>query len=96
MIKTSFLLTNKLVSTFKLVLNQLQFSTILENSSNPSFKADGGAGWLIVLEKAALLMTMVGEKILSGGIPGEVSITAWFAETMKRGKRMEKTQPAIT
>ena len=31
---------------------------------------------VIVLEKTALLITMVGEKTLMGGIPGEVSITA--------------------
>jgi len=31
---------------------------------------------VIVLEKTALLITMVGEKTLMGGIPGDVSITA--------------------
>ena len=31
---------------------------------------------MIVLEKTALLITMVGEKTLMGGIPGDVSITA--------------------
>ena len=50
----------------------------------------------IVLEKMALLRMIVGEKMLSGGMPGLETIMAWFPDTMKRGNRMENTQPAIT
>ena len=50
----------------------------------------------IVLEKMALLMMIVGEKMLRGGMPGLDTIMAWFPDTMNRGNRMEKTQPAIT
>ena len=50
----------------------------------------------IVLEKMALLMMIVGEKMLSGGMPGLDTMMAWFPDTMNRGNRMENTQPAIT
>ena len=51
--------------------------------------------WM-VLEKMALLIMIVGEKILSGGMPGLDMMMAWFPDTMNRGNRIEKTQPAIT
>ena len=41
---------------------------------------------VIVLEKTALLITMVGEKTLRGGVPGDVSITACRASDIWRGK----------
>ena len=50
----------------------------------------------MVLEKMALLIMIVGEKILSGGTPGLDTMMAWFPDTMNRGKRIENTQPAIT
>lgn len=39
---------------------------------------------VIVLEKTALLITMVGEKTLMGGIPGDVSITACRTSIIRR------------
>jgi len=50
----------------------------------------------MVRENTALLMMMVGEKMLRGGMPGDGSITAWFPDTMNSGKMTEKTQPAMT
>ena len=51
--------------------------------------------WM-VLEKMALLRMMVGEKMLSAGMPGLDTIMAWLPDTMNKGNRMENTQPAIT
>ena len=51
--------------------------------------------WM-VREKIALLMAMVGLKTVSAGTPGEETMLAWLPDTMNKGKRMEKTQPAIT
>ena len=58
------------------------------------FYSDSETGFLdhlgcvvIVLEKTALLITMVGEKTLMGGIPGDVSITACRAFGEVKQKR---------
>ena len=51
---------------------------------------------LKVRSKMALLMAMVGWNMCSGGAMVSMTTCAWFPLTMKRGKRMEKTQPETT
>jgi len=51
--------------------------------------------WM-VREKMALLMAMVGLKTVRAGTPGDETMLAWLPDTMNKGKRIEKTHPAIT
>ena len=50
----------------------------------------------MVEENIALLIVIVGLKMLIGGTPGLDTITAWLPDTMNSGNRTENKHPAIT